>query len=159
MEQKPTNQEKVDRIKTFDRVLNFTVIAVLFYPSLLGPLFGTDKLGSDSIILNWGIIVACYVGIFLIMEIRRKTISAKTLKIAKGVLIIELFSFMLSFGFLGLQKNATVYFSNTVFLLIITGIIYFLPLVLFVGLLSEWIYRGYHELICDLINFVSKFKK
>jgi hypothetical protein len=159
MEQKITNQERGERLKTFDRVLNFTIIAVLFYPSLLGPLFGTDKFGADNIVLNWGIIVACYVGVFLIMEMRRKTVSVKTLKIVNLVFLIELLSFALSFGFVGLYKNTMVYFPSTIFLLVITSIIYFLPLVLFVGLLGEWIYRGCDDLIKVSVNFIDKLKK
>ena len=137
-------KERAEGLATLDRILGFTVIMALFFPTLLAPLFsgGKNVLGANNAILTWGMVITFYMGIFLFLEWRRKRLSLRKIKWVNTAFIVNLIALFVSFLTTTVYKNEIIHFPATLLPLGAGIIIYFLPLVVFFVLFLEWAFSS-----------------
>lgn len=103
-----TNQKNNNSISDVKRSLQFLMVIVLFFPTMISAIFGSaDITRLNDSILSWGIVVIFCILIFLLTEIWGHRIRERIARQINLAIFIEIFFFILILYFLLAFKGAT----------------------------------------------------
>jgi membrane-associated HD superfamily phosphohydrolase len=98
------------RYKLLDRFhkrLQFVILLVLFFPTLLNALYGIggEDLSVNNTILSWSMILVMLVIVFVVAEVMERKMSMKLIQYSNNLLLLETIALILLMSIFIIYEN------------------------------------------------------
>ena len=134
-----TNQKMSNFVEKLKNNLQFLIVLVLFFPTMISAIFGSaDITRLNDSILSWGIVVIPCILIFLLVEIWGHRIRGRIARQIDLAILIEVFFFIPILYFLLAFKGATsMSFTNAILFEYHLSALYLFPTIIFLWVATE----------------------
>lgn len=134
-----TNRKTNNFIEKLKRNIQFLIVLVLFFPTMISAIFGSSDIARlNNSILSWGMVVVPCILIFLLVEIWGYRVRERIAKQIDLAILIDVFLFVPILYFFMVFKDATsMSFINTILFEYFLVALYLFPTIILLWITAE----------------------